>query len=357
MTPRRISTHRLPSPMPAPRRYERALTLLALAELHIATDKRADAQVLLDEVRAICTPLGAKPALARADILAAKPDRDKTHARLSRWPLRAGSRGAAARRRWAHKRTGRRTSLPQPAHDQLHLTAIYNKLGVPSRSRRHPLRPRTRPRADPCPPPSGIVDLITPAPERPAGESVGLAMCRRPAPPRVGSVERSRGRSTKEHRDGSEHDGDAGRGHDGPGRGEAGRGRTPTDRGFSVWWRRSSSLLMIGGVALHDRQASHPAAPAIPRAVTSAAGAVPGEQHDEPPECRRSGESARMSRPAQQRFIEGNTTTLPGAVAANMASPIMTQEQQRFWEVNTMLAEGLSSPYAEDMTPLPGHPR
>jgi DNA-binding CsgD family transcriptional regulator len=51
--------------------YERALTLLAQAELRAASGSRADAMALLDEVRAICTPLGAQPALARADALAA----------------------------------------------------------------------------------------------------------------------------------------------------------------------------------------------------------------------------------------------------------------------------------------------
>jgi DNA-binding CsgD family transcriptional regulator len=49
--------------------FERALTLMALAELHAATDKRADAHAYLDQVRAICTPLGARPTLARAEIL------------------------------------------------------------------------------------------------------------------------------------------------------------------------------------------------------------------------------------------------------------------------------------------------
>ncbi|MHB8646217.1 MAG: AAA family ATPase [Thermomicrobiales bacterium] len=52
--------------------YERALTLLAMAEFHAATGENAAARLLLDEVRAICTPLGAKPALARTDALAAR---------------------------------------------------------------------------------------------------------------------------------------------------------------------------------------------------------------------------------------------------------------------------------------------
>ncbi len=51
--------------------YERALTLLAFATLHLATGDTARAAALLDEIRAICLPLGAKLALARADALAA----------------------------------------------------------------------------------------------------------------------------------------------------------------------------------------------------------------------------------------------------------------------------------------------
>jgi hypothetical protein len=52
--------------------YERALTLLALTELHAATGEIDAANRLLAAVRAICEPLGAKPAIARADALAAR---------------------------------------------------------------------------------------------------------------------------------------------------------------------------------------------------------------------------------------------------------------------------------------------
>jgi len=52
--------------------YERALTLLAMAELRAAMGEDASAQTLIDEVRAICEPLSAKPALTRADALAAR---------------------------------------------------------------------------------------------------------------------------------------------------------------------------------------------------------------------------------------------------------------------------------------------
>jgi DNA-binding CsgD family transcriptional regulator len=52
--------------------FERALTLLALAALHAATDTRAEARACLDEVRTICTPLGAQPTLAKTAALAAR---------------------------------------------------------------------------------------------------------------------------------------------------------------------------------------------------------------------------------------------------------------------------------------------
>ncbi|MHB8646620.1 MAG: hypothetical protein ACYDAR_12600 [Thermomicrobiales bacterium] len=48
------------------------MTLLAMAELSVAQGADAEALGLLDEVRAICTPLGAQPTLARADQLAAR---------------------------------------------------------------------------------------------------------------------------------------------------------------------------------------------------------------------------------------------------------------------------------------------
>ena len=52
--------------------HERALAQLARAELLIATDRRGEAATALDDVRTICAPLGAKPALARAEGLAAR---------------------------------------------------------------------------------------------------------------------------------------------------------------------------------------------------------------------------------------------------------------------------------------------
>jgi DNA-binding CsgD family transcriptional regulator len=51
--------------------FERALTLIELAKLRIATGQHDKASALLDDVRAICTPLNARPTLDRAAAIAA----------------------------------------------------------------------------------------------------------------------------------------------------------------------------------------------------------------------------------------------------------------------------------------------
>lgn len=53
-------------------RYERALTLLALADLRATDGRQAEASTLLEEARATLVALAAAPALARADALAAR---------------------------------------------------------------------------------------------------------------------------------------------------------------------------------------------------------------------------------------------------------------------------------------------
>src|SRR5215217_2612938 len=52
--------------------YERALTLLALAELRLTEGNSSEVSALLEAARGICSDLGAAPALARADALAAQ---------------------------------------------------------------------------------------------------------------------------------------------------------------------------------------------------------------------------------------------------------------------------------------------
>jgi DNA-binding CsgD family transcriptional regulator len=67
--------------------YERALTLLALAELRRAEGRPREAGPLLAEAGAICAPLGAARALARADALAGETG--PAAARAPRWATRA----------------------------------------------------------------------------------------------------------------------------------------------------------------------------------------------------------------------------------------------------------------------------
>jgi DNA-binding NarL/FixJ family response regulator len=50
--------------------FERALTLLALAELQATKGHRVEAEALLEDVRIVCTALGTKPTLARMNALA-----------------------------------------------------------------------------------------------------------------------------------------------------------------------------------------------------------------------------------------------------------------------------------------------
>lgn len=52
--------------------YERALTLLAMTELRAGMGENEAVRTLLEEVCAICAPLGAQPTLARADTVAEK---------------------------------------------------------------------------------------------------------------------------------------------------------------------------------------------------------------------------------------------------------------------------------------------
>src|SRR5262249_9655162 len=52
--------------------YERALTLLSLAELRLTAGDGAAARLLIEEAHGIYTALGARPALERAEALAAR---------------------------------------------------------------------------------------------------------------------------------------------------------------------------------------------------------------------------------------------------------------------------------------------
>jgi DNA-binding CsgD family transcriptional regulator/tetratricopeptide (TPR) repeat protein len=114
--------------------FERALTLLALAELHAARDRREEALGLLAEGRAVCARLGAAPTLARVDALsatlAAAPAADGDAFGLSareRQVLRFVTEGLT------DAEIGRQLAISPRTVGQ-HLRSVYNKLGVSSRA-------------------------------------------------------------------------------------------------------------------------------------------------------------------------------------------------------------------------------
>jgi DNA-binding NarL/FixJ family response regulator len=115
--------------------YERAVTLLALAELYAATRTQAEASAALEEVRAICESLGARPTLIRADNLAqrlaASNDAPPTH------PAGLSPREVEVLRLVAQGLTNPQVAQEiflSPRTVQQHLRSIYNKIGVSTRA-------------------------------------------------------------------------------------------------------------------------------------------------------------------------------------------------------------------------------
>jgi DNA-binding CsgD family transcriptional regulator/tetratricopeptide (TPR) repeat protein len=114
--------------------FERALTLLALAELRAASGRANDALPLLDEAGRICTRMGAMPTLARIDVLAT---------RLTGKPRAVGNPGGLTQRELDVLRllvAGR--SNPEIAEAlfisrdtaRTHVANIFRKLDVNSRA-------------------------------------------------------------------------------------------------------------------------------------------------------------------------------------------------------------------------------
>jgi DNA-binding NarL/FixJ family response regulator len=114
--------------------YERALTLFALAELRAAIGDRPAVLALLDKVRAICEPLSARPALARADALVAAVAATPVSAV---YPAGLTAREVEVLRLVARGLTDAQVAerlFVSPATVKTHLRSVYGKLDVPSRT-------------------------------------------------------------------------------------------------------------------------------------------------------------------------------------------------------------------------------
>jgi DNA-binding CsgD family transcriptional regulator len=114
--------------------FERALTLVALAELGAAKDHRAEAIQMLDEAQSIGQPLGAAPLLARVDALmaqlAARPDSAPAGPQLSAREIEVLRLVAAG-----HSNPEIAEALfISPRTVTTHLTHIFDKLDVEGRA-------------------------------------------------------------------------------------------------------------------------------------------------------------------------------------------------------------------------------
>jgi ATP/maltotriose-dependent transcriptional regulator MalT len=115
--------------------FERALTLLELAKLRLAQQQLDEAASLLDEVQAICKPLGAKPTLERVESLRQRIPH--TAKKSPGYPGGLSAREVEVLRLVAEGLTdaeiaeelfvSRRTITS-------HMTSIFNKLGVNARA-------------------------------------------------------------------------------------------------------------------------------------------------------------------------------------------------------------------------------
>jgi ATP/maltotriose-dependent transcriptional regulator MalT len=112
--------------------YERALTLLTLAELAVARDDPQDANRLVREARAICEQLGAKRSLHRAVEIEARIRRHTTDhpAGLSDREVEVLEHAATG---MTNAEIGEALYI-SPRTVAQHLRSVYNKLGVNSRA-------------------------------------------------------------------------------------------------------------------------------------------------------------------------------------------------------------------------------
>lgn len=115
--------------------YERALTLLAFAAFHLAAGEAEQARPVLEEVRGICTRLGARPALTRADALAAQLDA-RDGARPA-YPAGLTAREVEVLRLVAAGLTNAEIAerlFVSRGTVKIHLVHIYDKIGVSNRA-------------------------------------------------------------------------------------------------------------------------------------------------------------------------------------------------------------------------------
>jgi DNA-binding CsgD family transcriptional regulator len=114
--------------------FERALTLLGLAELRAAAGDAGEAAFLLSEVREIYTPLRAAPALARAEALTTRlAGRQSADA----YPAGLTEREVEVLRLLPHGLSNAEIAdalFVSPRTVQTHLTNLYGKLGVGGRA-------------------------------------------------------------------------------------------------------------------------------------------------------------------------------------------------------------------------------
>ena len=113
--------------------FERALTLLALADLRLAMGATGEAAHLLDEAQGLCTPLGAAPTLARVDALVG---RLAAKASPPTYPADLTQREVDVLRLLARRQTNREIAellFIGERTVQSHVGSILSKLGVADR--------------------------------------------------------------------------------------------------------------------------------------------------------------------------------------------------------------------------------
>jgi DNA-binding CsgD family transcriptional regulator len=114
--------------------FERAVTLLAMAELRVAMGHVDGAAALLAEVQQVCIPLGAAPTLARAEAVAARPSPPRPS---EQHPAGLTEREVEVLRllpRGLSNAEIAEALFVSPRTVQTHLTNLYGKLGVGGRA-------------------------------------------------------------------------------------------------------------------------------------------------------------------------------------------------------------------------------